>query len=115
DRASSPGVPTDPGAAQSSQTALETAIGHVMQCKRVDVSGPGIENATLAARPAEDRSNVQTLFVNALKDAGVLDEQRNLERLEQALGAKLRGETPAPIAPREATAAPAAAWEIPRA
>lgn len=115
DRASSPGVPTDPGAAQSSQTALETAIGHVMQGKRVDVSGTGIENATFAARPAEDRSNVQTLFVNALKDAGVLDEQRNLERLEQALGAKLRGETPAPIAPREATAAPAAAWEIPRA
>lgn len=106
DRAAGPGVPVDPQAAQAHQAALETATADLLQGKSVNVAGTGLENATFAARPPEDRSNVQTLFVNALKESGVLDEERSLRDLEAALGARLRGE---PIAPRETTAAPAPA------
>lgn len=106
DRASGPGVAVDPQAAQAHQAALEKGTEDLLQGKSVDVSGTGIENATFAARPPEDRSNVQRLFVTALKDAGALDEERNLRDLEAALGSRLRGE---PIAPRETAAEPAPA------
>lgn len=111
DRASAPGVPVDPQAAQAHQTALETALQDVLQGKPVDVAGTGVENSTFAARPQEDRSNVQALFVNALKDGGFLEHEQNLRALEETLGAKLRGEEPpAAVAPAVA----AKAWEIPR-
>lgn len=104
DRAAGPGVAVDPQAAQAHQAALEKGTADLLQGKSVDVSGTGIENATFAARPPEDRSNVQTLFVNALKDTGVLDEERNLRDLETALGARLRGEKPATAEEAPATA-----------
>lgn len=104
DRASGPGPAVDPQSARAQQAALEKGTADLLQGKPVDVTGTGIENATFAARPPEDRSNVQSLFVNALHESGVLDEERNLRDLEAALGARLRGE---PIAPRETAATPA--------
>lgn len=104
DRTSGPGAAVDPQSAQAQQAAVEKGTADLLQGKRVDVAGTGIENATFAARPPEDRSNVQTLFVNALHEAGVLDEERNLRDLETALGARLRGEKPAQVVPGEPSA-----------
>jgi len=103
DRAAAPGAAVDPASANAHQAALESATESLLAGKPVDVSGTGIDRATFAARPAEDRSNVQSLFVNALKDSGFLEEQANLKRLEESLGARLRGEEP----PAQAAAQPA--------
>lgn len=112
DRSSAPGVPVDPQAAQAHQSALETAMQDVIQGKPVDVSGSGVESATFAARPEENRGNVQALFVNALKDGGFLEHEQNLRALEQKLNIRLGGEAePAAAAPEKPEAA--STWQIP--
>lgn len=96
DRSSGPGVAADPQAANAHQAALESATQSLLAGKPVQVDDTGVAQAKFVARPAQEAPTAQSLFVNALKEGGYLDEQANLTKLEQAMGARLRGETIAP-------------------
>lgn len=92
DRAAAPGVPVDPAAANAHSAAMEKATADLLQGNPVDVSGTGVDRADFLRRPAPDTTEPENMLVNMLKDSGILDEERNLQELEQAMGRRLRGE-----------------------
>lgn len=113
DRALAPGVPVDPAAANAHDAALRTATQALLQGRPVNVAGTGVEASTFARRPPPNGADAQALLLHALSESPVLQEESNLAALEEALGARLRGEKPPEPAP--AAAAPAAReTEIPR-
>ncbi|HEY1900765.1 MAG TPA: zeta toxin family protein [Steroidobacteraceae bacterium] len=130
DKGAAPGVAVDPMAAGAHQAALEEATADLMANRPVSVASEGLQNATFVGRPAEDTTAAHSMLVSALREGGMLEEQRHLQLLEGALGARIRGEelppevvrTPtqiapsgpevAPVAPSDATTAPS---PIPRA
>lgn len=113
DRALAPGVPVDPAAANAHDAALRQATTDLLQGRPVDVSHTGVDRADFATRPMPDTAEPQAALLRALGETHVLDEERNLAALEEALGARLRGEKPA--APAVVAAAHEVAGEIPRA
>jgi len=92
DRASAPGVAVDPASAGAHQAALETATADLLSGKPVDVGASGVDQAQFLSRPTPELGDVQSLLVGALHDGGVLEQEANLQRLEQTLQARLRGE-----------------------
>lgn len=96
DRAAAPGVATDPASAAAHQAALEEATASLLKGEPVDVSHTGVDRADFAARPAADVTAPEELLVNVLKESGILEEERNLQALEEALGRRMRRE-PEPV------------------
>ncbi|HEX5461878.1 MAG TPA: hypothetical protein VFX20_18080 [Steroidobacteraceae bacterium] len=94
DRAGAPGAPVDPASAATHQEALETAIGQLSRNEPVNVADIDGRDAAFVQRPAQETSDVQELFTNALKEGGVLEEQHSVDLLERALNARLTGEKP---------------------
>lgn len=92
DRAAAPGVPVDPAAANAHSAAMEKATADLLQGNPVDVSGTGVDRADFLHRPAPDTTEPENMLVNMLKESGILDEERNLQELEAAMGRRLRGE-----------------------
>lgn len=107
DRAAAPGVPVDPAAANAHSAAMEKATADLLQGNPVDVSGTGVDRADFLRRPARDTTEPENMLVNVLKESGILDEERNLQELEAAMGRRLRGERepePAVQTPAESAA-----------
>lgn len=101
DRAAAPGVPVDPASASAHQAALQQATTDLLAGEPVDVSGTGVDRADFARRPAPDTTEPENMLVNALKESGVLDEERNLQALEQALERRIGGKKESVQTPAE--------------
>lgn len=92
DRAAAPGVPVDPAAANAHSAAMEKATADLLQGNPVDVSGTGINGVDFARRPTRNLAELEDMLANVLKESRILDEERNLQELEAAMGRRLRGE-----------------------
>lgn len=118
DRAATPGVPVDPAAANAHSAAMEKATADLLQGNPVDVSGTGVDQADFLRRPAPDTTEPENMLVNVLKESGILDEERNLQEFEAAMGRRLSGERGAgknPVLTREEPAVQTPAERAPEA
>lgn len=109
DRAASPGAPVDPASATTHAEALQTAVTQLASNEPVNVADIDGRGSAFVPRPAPETADVQELFLNHLKEGGVLEEQRNLETLERALSIRQAGAAP------EAVQTPASTPEEPAA
>ncbi len=101
DRQSAPGIPVDPTSANAHQAALEKAAQDLQQGKSVDVSETGVDKATFVSRPT-DLTDPERIIAQSFKEAGILDEERNLRDLEEALAQRQGGVEQTTVTPREA-------------
>ena len=106
DRAAAPGVPVDPAAANAHSAAMEKATADLLQGNPVDVSGTEINSVDFARRPTRNLVELEDMLANVLKESSILDEERNLQELEEAMGRRMRGEREPEPATVQASAEP---------
>ena len=96
DRKLAPGIPTDPAAANAHQAALEKATSDLLQGKRVDVSGTGVDQADFLSRPKGSQTDAESIFADALREGGIFEQQQNLRALEAELNDASKPSPPCP-------------------